>query len=75
MLAFMIIIAVVLVAPSEEMREFSRHSNGVAAYEFVTSTPCESGLRRSGYAYAPSSKVYLKQKNLDGTVTMPVCED
>ena len=61
MLAFMIIIAVVLVAPSEEMREFSRHSNGV---RHTNSSPAHraSGLRRSGYASCPrQAKVYLKQ--------------
>lgn len=75
MFAIIMILAVVVIAPSEEMREFSRHSNGVAAYEFVTAKPCETGLHSSGYAYAPSGRVVLKQLNEDGTVTMPVCED
>ena len=35
---------------------------------------CDSGLRGSGYAYAPGGSIMLKQVNRDGTVG-EVCTD
>ena len=72
--ALIILFAVVLFPPTE-LREFVKHGNGVPEYEFVTSQPCKTGLRPSGYAYAPAGRIMLKQKNLDGTVDAAVCSD
>ena len=71
----LIIVLAVALFPPHELKEFIKHSNGMAAYELVTSQPCETGLRSSGYAYAPSGGVMLKQKNLDGTVDAVICSD
>jgi len=59
--------------PTEGMKEFRKHSNGVAEYRFVTSKPCDTGLRDTGFALAPSGNVYLKQVNKDGTLAPEVC--
>ena len=75
MLAVFAILGVFLVAPPEGIREFRSHSNGMAEYEIVIAKPCETGLRTTGYAYAPAGGIMLKQKNLDGTVSTPVCSE
>ena len=53
---------------SDGMSEFHDHSNHNAEYVFAYVKDCESGLRDSGYAYAPSGSLVLKQVNRDGTV-------
>jgi len=53
---------------SDGMSEFREHSNHTAQYVFAYVEECESGLRDSGYAYAPSGSIVLKQVNRDGTV-------
>jgi hypothetical protein len=53
---------------SDGMSEFREHSNHNAQYVFSYVKECESGLRESGYAYAPSGSLVLKQVNRDGTV-------
>ncbi len=53
---------------SDDMSQFREHSNHNAQYVFAYVEECESGLRESGYAYAPSGSVVLKQVNSDGTV-------
>ena len=53
---------------SHGMSEFREHSNHNAKYVFAYVEECESGLRDSGYAYAPSGSLVLKQVNRDGTV-------
>ena len=75
MAVVLIVLLGLVIFPSEEIKEFGRHSNGVQEYVFVTSKACPSGLRKSGYSYAPGGHVVLKQKNLDGTVSEPVCSD
>jgi hypothetical protein len=60
--------------PTEDMREFSRSSNGNPEYAFVVSG-CTSGLRNSGYSVPLLNGVFLKQVNHDGTVDKPVCHD
>ena len=52
----------------DDMSQFREHSNHNAQYVFAYVEECESGLRESGYAYAPSGSVVLKQVNSDGTV-------
>ena len=74
MAVLIIALAALVVFPSEGMREFMKHSNGNAEYQFVLRKPCETGLRNSGYALVAFSSVTVKQKNVDGTVTEPVCE-
>ena len=71
---FILLIAFIAVGTSDSYREFARHSNGVAHYEFVT-VQCETGINSSGYAYAPFDKITLKQVNTDGSVTLPACVD
>ena len=53
---------------SDGMSQFREHSNHNAQYVFAYVEECESGLRESGYAYAPSGSIVLKQVNDDGTV-------
>ena len=53
---------------SDGMSEFRQHSNHNPQYVFAYVKECESGLRESGYAYAPSGSLVLKQVNRDGTV-------
>ena len=53
---------------SDGMSEFRELSNHNAQYVFSYVEECESGLRDSGYAYAPSGSIVLKQVNRDGTV-------
>ena len=73
MAVFLIAITMILMFPTEGMQEFSRHSNGIAEYEFVTVKPCDAGLKRSGYALMPFDSLVLKQRNADGTITEPTC--
>ncbi|XDZ65263.1 hypothetical protein AB8880_10055 [Alphaproteobacteria bacterium LSUCC0684] len=61
--------------PTEEMKEFSKHSNGMAEYRFVAAKTCDTGLRDTGFAFAPSGNVYLKQVNTDGTIAPEVCRE
>jgi hypothetical protein len=67
MLVFLGILAVIIF-PTEEMKEFRAHSNGMAEYRFVEAVECETGLNKSGYSVAPSGNIVLKQVNADGTV-------
>ena len=59
---------------SDAMSEFRTHSNHNPEYVFAYVEECDSGLRGSGYAYAPSGSVVLKQVNRDGSVG-EVCTD
>lgn len=59
---------------SDAMSEFRTHSNHNPEYVFAYVEECDSGLRGSGYAYAPSGSVMLKQVNRDGSVG-EVCTD
>ena len=53
---------------SDPVAEFRAHSNHNAEYAFAYVEKCETGLRESGYAYAPSGSIVLKQVNRDGSV-------
>ena len=59
---------------SDAMSEFRVHSNNNPQYVFAYVEECESGLRTSGYAYAPAGSIMLKQVNRDGSVG-EVCTD
>ena len=59
---------------SDSMSEFRAHSNHNPEYVFAYVKECESGLRESGYALAPSGTLVLKQVNRDGSVGQ-VCAD
>lgn len=67
-----LVLLVTVSANSPSLQEFRTHSNGNAEYRFVESVECPSGLRQSGYSFAPAGRVVLKQVNHDGTVG-PVC--
>ena len=59
---------------SDAVSEFRAHSNNNPEYVFAFVADCDSGLRDSGYAYAPAGSIMLKQVNRDGTVG-EVCTD
>ena len=59
---------------SDAMSEFHEHSNHNPHYVLSYVEDCQSGLRSSGYAYAPSGKLMFKQVNRDGSVG-EVCRD
>jgi len=71
--AFMILLGLG-VYNSDAMTEFRQHSNHNPYYVISVVNDCESGLRTSGYAYAPSGSIMLKQVNKDGSVG-EVCTD
>jgi len=73
MAAMFVIIGFLSVGLSDSMQEYARHSNGKNEYRLVWASPCEGGLRPSGYALA-SGQVLFKQVNDDGSVG-PVCAD
>ena len=58
----------------DAVSEFRTHSNNNPQYVFAYVEDCVSGLRDSGYAYAPGGSIMLKQVNSDGTVGK-VCTD
>ena len=53
---------------SDAVSEFRTHSNNNPQYVLSYVANCNSGLRDSGYAYAPGGSIMLKQVNSDGTV-------
>ena len=59
---------------SDAVSEFRTHSNKNPQYVIAYVEDCDSGLRRSGYAYAPGGSIMLKQVSRDGTVG-EVCTD
>ena len=48
-------------------QEFVRHSNGNPSYQISYIDDCPTGIRPSGYAFAPGEFVLFKQHGLDGT--------
>ena len=73
-MAIILILLGFMIFPSDEMVEFRKNSNPNAAYVLVDTVECESGMRKSGYSYAPGGRVMFKQVNEDGTVDLPVCD-
>ena len=73
-MAILVILLGLMVFPTEEMAEFRKHSSGSGKYVWVETVECSSGMRRSGYSYAPSGSVFLKEVSEDGTLEMPVCD-
>ena len=53
---------------SESMQTFRLNSNGNPEYVITFVGDCNTGLRDSGFAYAPTGGIMLKQVNKDGTV-------
>jgi len=74
MTIIILFIAVFGLAQSEAYKAFKANSNNNPNYAFVSVHNCETGKRESGFAFAPSSTIVLKQRNQDGTVG-PVCQD
>ena len=68
-------VALVLGISSPEYQEFRKHSNGNGAYSISFVNPCETGLRDTGYALAPTKFVLFKQKPLDNREAGPVCSE
>ena len=74
MVAAFVILVGLGVYGSDAMSEFREHSNHNPRYVIRVVEDCESGLRTSGYAYAPSGGIMLKQVNKDGSIG-DVCTD
>ena len=74
MVAAFVILAGLGIYSSDAVSEFRTHSNNNPQYVFAYVEDCDSGLRDSGYAYAPGGSIILKQVNSDGTVG-EVCTD
>ena len=74
MVAALVILLGLGVYNSDALSEFRTHSNHNPKYVFTYVEECNSGLRGSGYAYAPAGSVMLKQVNRDGSVG-DVCTD
>ena len=74
MVAAFVILLGLGVYNSDAMTEFRQHSNHNPHYVISFVGDCESGLRESGYAFAPSGSIVLKQVNTDGSVG-DVCTD
>ena len=68
MVAAFVILVGLGVYNSDAVSEFRAHSNHNPEYVFAYVEECDSGLRNSGYALAPSGSIMLKQVNRDGTV-------
>ena len=68
MVAAFVILVGLGIYSSDAVSEFRAHSNNNPQYVFAYVEDCESGLRDSGYAYAPGGSIMLKQVNSDGTV-------
>ena len=68
MVAILVILVGLGIYNSDAVSEFRTHSNNNPQYVFAYVENCNSGLRDSGYAYAPSGSIMLKQVNSDGTV-------
>ena len=74
MWAVVIILGIAGIYKTDSIQSFHQHSNHNPVYEFVHATPCEIGLRSSGYSVVPTGRLFLKQVNKDGTVGA-VCID
>ena len=74
MVAAFVILVGLGVYNSDAVSEFRAHSNHNPGYVFAYVEECDSGLRNSGYAFAPSGSIMLKQVNRDGSVG-EVCTD
>ena len=74
MAAALVILVGLGIYSSDAVSEFRMHSNNNPQYVFAYVEDCESGLRSSGYAYAPAGIIMLKQVNRNGTVG-EVCKD
>ena len=68
-------VALVLSISSSEYQEFRKHSNGNDAYSISFVNPCETGLRNTGYAFAPAKFVLFKQKPLNNKDAGLVCSE
>ena len=68
-----IVILTVALVLSSEYQEFRKHSNGNDAYSISFVVPCETGLRDTGYAFAPAKFVLFKQKPHKNEEAGPVC--
>ena len=68
MVATLMILVGLGIYSSDAVSEFRTHSNNNPQYVFAYVEDCDSGLRGSGYAYAPGGSIMLKQVNSDGTV-------
>lgn len=68
-------VAILLGVSSPGYQEYLKHSNGNAAFSIGFSAPCTTGLRNTGYAYAPARFIMFKQKPLGEDEAGAVCEE
>jgi len=68
-------IAILIGVSTPQYKEYAKHSNGNADYMVGYVAPCNTGLRDSGYALAPTRFVLFKQKPLDDEASGPVCDE
>ena len=62
-----------LVAQTDAVREYKKHSNNLNKYQIV-SVECEGGLNDSGYSIPIKQKVYLKELGKEGTLGI-ICQN
>ena len=62
-----------IVAQTDVVREYKKHSNNLNKYKIV-SVECEGGLNDSGYSIPFKQKVYLKELGKDGTIGI-ICQN
>jgi hypothetical protein len=67
-MGIIVVLGMVALMASDSMSEFVARGNGNPVYKFVYVEECETGQRDSGFAFAPTGSVVLKQVNRDGTV-------
>ena len=75
MAMIVITIAILIGVSTPQYKEYAKHSNGNAAYSIGYVAPCQTGLRDSGYALAPTRFVLFKQKPLDDKEQGQVCDE
>ena len=67
-MGIIVVLGMVALMASDSMSEFVARGNGNPVYKFVYVEECETCQRDSGFAFAPTGSVVLKQVNRDGTV-------
>ncbi len=66
MVAVAFVAALLIGVNTPSYKEFASHSNGNDSFGLTFAMPCGSGLRDSGYAFAPLGFVIFKQRGFDG---------
>ena len=67
-MGFLVLAAIIGFYHTEPVAEFLKDGNGNPVYEFVYVEDCQTGKRESGFAFAPTGNLLLKQVNYDGSI-------